>query len=220
MPKIPFGSFDQYWASYAKLSAKHNAPPLYDAVKKMFVFETFLSIMSHVHRAERLAEQAKGTITNANQSELQNDVEQEYSDNESVCSDDSVSTSGDSDEKVVQYLKGILWVMDLFMTGRCPDYYFEYTYCTAPSRKAVQQYLFKYSTEDLAKAIVLPRSNEPGLLPSVCAIMLLPPTAKSLVHSSLWPLFDTYNNLKVKTNGKASLIEYFHFRSFLKKHLL
>ncbi|KAF9910108.1 hypothetical protein EC991_007240 [Linnemannia zychae] len=105
---------------------------------------------------------------------------------------------------VKDYLEGVLWNLEMYCSGVCPDVSFTYKFRTAPPRRAIVTYvdmiaqrkpyqtLSPISTKKLVGVV---RSEKTYLHPLVCAMVLLPidraaaylPESMALVQSSIVP---------------------------------
>ncbi|KAG0371896.1 hypothetical protein BGX24_001017 [Mortierella sp. AD032] len=123
-----------------------------------------------------------------------------------------IEDSADQENKsysVKDYLEGVLWNLEMYCSGVCPDVSFTYKYRTAPPRRAIVTYVDtiaqKKSYQSLSpsstkKLVSVVRSDKTYLHPLVCAMILLPidraaaylPESMALVQSSIVPS-DTKN---------------------------
>lgn len=91
---------------------------------------------------------------------------------------------------VAEYMKGLLWVLEMYRHGYCPDFYYifrkDFNPCAAPS-------LIVQHAAALEDVLVAPRSEYPPMRPLTCGVALLPVDAaeKYILPSTpkLQPLF-------------------------------
>ncbi|KAI7830315.1 XRN 5'-3' exonuclease N-terminus-domain-containing protein [Gamsiella multidivaricata] len=116
----------------------------------------------------------------------------EERDGGSDSSEDSSTDSEETSEKegdprhysVKQFLDGVLWNLEMYCTGKCPDVSFCYNYRQGPPRRALVDYvntiasishhsnLHPRTTKDI---VSIARSDKKYVHPLVCALILLPP---------------------------------------------
>ncbi|KAK3829881.1 MAG: hypothetical protein JOS17DRAFT_791610 [Linnemannia elongata] len=168
------------------------------------------------------------------ESETEGSEQDEYgnaSDMESVGGDDS-STDDDEDKggdinatgsnsdiddnldqekkySVKDYLEGVLWNLEMYCSGVCPDVSFTYKFQTAPPRRAIVTYVDTIaqkkpyqtlSASSTRKLIRVVTSDKTYLHPLVCAMILLPidraaaylPESMVLVQSAIVPKESRY----------------------------
>ena len=78
----------------------------------------------------------------------------------------------------LSYLEGILWTVETYVDGECPDYGWEYGYDIAPSASAIASFLLQQlrarATKDIQVVISTPRSERQALPAPVVASLVLP----------------------------------------------
>ncbi|KAF9188669.1 hypothetical protein BGZ51_000408 [Haplosporangium sp. Z 767] len=172
------------------------------------------------HQQEPLQHQRQpgcrdGTCSNIDtygEYENKSDMESEDEDNDSSAENDSDSDDGDAvvededahrdqdinDTKtfvVKKYLEGVLWNLEMYCTGSCPDVSYSYGYQAAPPRRAIREYVASIAQtkgnhamlpRTTCKILMAPTTNKSYPHPLVCSLILLPATSGSLyLHGSL-----------------------------------
>ncbi|KAF9098046.1 hypothetical protein BGX23_007203 [Mortierella sp. AD031] len=122
----------------------------------------------------------------------------------SEIEDDDGSTLVNLPYSVKQYLVGVLWNLEMYCSGVCPDVSFTYDFQTAPPRRAIVAYVDSIaqtkpyqalSPSTTRKLASVATSDKTYLHPLVCAMILLPidraaaylPDSMALVHSAIVP---------------------------------
>ncbi|KAG0336073.1 hypothetical protein BG000_006966 [Podila horticola] len=89
---------------------------------------------------------------------------------------------------VQKYLVGILWNLEMYCSGKCPDVAYVYEFQYGPPRRAIAAYVTALAevkgTQDLtpastSKNLAPAKSDRLYLHPLVCALILIPPTTGS-----------------------------------------
>ncbi|KAF9305673.1 hypothetical protein BGZ74_009316 [Mortierella antarctica] len=89
---------------------------------------------------------------------------------------------------VQKHLVGILWNLEMYCSGKCPDVAFVYEFQYAPPRRAITAYVTALAqtkgAQDLtpastSKNLAPAKSDRQYLHPLVCALILIPPTTGS-----------------------------------------
>eukprot|EP00743_Colponemidia_sp_Colp-15_P010063 GILK01011048.1.p1 GENE.GILK01011048.1~~GILK01011048.1.p1 ORF type:complete len:812 (-),score=128.27 GILK01011048.1:190-2625(-) len=125
-----------------------------------------------------------------------NEADEDDQDDELVS---SVRIAGSYDCKT--YFEGILWILNMYMTGHCPDYRWFYRYRHAPLPSAASQFF-----AELDQPLQCPQSNSLPLTPLQCALALLPATATEILPVSLHPLLGEHgpmHSLHLSENCEA-----------------
>ncbi|KAF9543617.1 hypothetical protein EC957_000621 [Mortierella hygrophila] len=121
-------------------------------------------------------------------------------------SNSDIDDSSDQEKKysVKDYLEGVLWNLEMYCSGVCPDVSFTYKFKTAPPRRAIVTYVDTIvqkkpyqtlSASSTRKLVGVVTSNKTYLHPLVCAMILLPidraaaylPESMALVQSAIVP---------------------------------
>ncbi|KAF9580206.1 hypothetical protein BGW38_003245, partial [Lunasporangiospora selenospora] len=128
---------------------------------------------------------------------------------------------------VPQFLNGILWNIEMYCTGTCPDVSFAYSYQHAPPRRQLISYInalaetsehHKLLPSSTHKLLHVPTSPRQYLQPLICALVLLPagsgtqflPPSIASIHTSIVPedcINPTQDDLDVYDQKVQGLIE-------------
>ncbi|KAG0064573.1 hypothetical protein BGZ89_009017 [Linnemannia elongata] len=136
-------------------------------------------------------------------------------------SNSDIDESPDEEKKysVKDYLEGVLWNLEMYCSGVCPDVSFTYKFQTAPPRRAIVTYIDtvaqkkQYQTlsaSSTKKLLGVVTSDKTYLHPLVCAMILLPidravtylPESMALVQSAIVP-----NDSRYLTHEEMMTIE-------------
>ncbi|KAF9947761.1 hypothetical protein BGZ72_010294 [Mortierella alpina] len=118
---------------------------------------------------------------------------------EEAAVEDAESEEDDSNPySIKQFLQGVLWNLEMYCSGKCPDVSFTYEHRTAPPRRAIVTYvdataqtklnhrLLPSTTNKLVGVIA---SDKKFLHPLVCALILLPAeTGAAYLPQSIAPI--------------------------------
>ncbi|KAF9929850.1 hypothetical protein FBU30_001163 [Linnemannia zychae] len=131
---------------------------------------------------------------NTSDVETENEV-QDSSDDETEGNIDASGSDSEVQEDISQgnrslivkdYLEGVLWNLEMYCAGVCPDVSFSYKYQAAPPRRAIVEFIDAIaqkklhqalSTNTTKKLISVVRANKSYPHPLVCAMILLPTSA-------------------------------------------
>ncbi|KAF9333646.1 hypothetical protein BG006_003348 [Podila minutissima] len=127
------------------------------------------------------------------QSDGNDNIDAEDSDSDSEPGDLESEDKEDEELDVKSYsvqkhLVGILWNLEMYCSGKCPDVAYVYDFQYAPPRRAITAYVTALAqtkgTQDLtpastSKNLAPAKSDRQYLHPLVCALILIPPTTGS-----------------------------------------
>ncbi|KAF9968230.1 hypothetical protein BGZ70_005773 [Mortierella alpina] len=128
------------------------------------------------------------------------------SDGEDVAPvEDAESEDDDSNRySIKQFLQGVLWNLEMYCSGKCPDVSFSYDHRTAPPRRAIVAYVDTAAQAKVNhrllpsftnKLVGVIKSDKKFLHPLVCALILLPaesgaaylPQSIAPIHTEIVP---------------------------------
>ncbi|KAF9943078.1 hypothetical protein BGZ67_007723 [Mortierella alpina] len=133
------------------------------------------------------------------------DSDSESDGEDAAPAEDAESEDDDSNPySIKQFLQGVLWNLEMYCSGKCPDVSFSYEHRTAPPRRAIVAYvnttaqakvnhrLLPSTTNNLVGVIA---SDKKYLHPLVCALVLLPaesgtaylPQSIAPIHTKIVP---------------------------------
>jgi hypothetical protein len=119
--------------------------------------------------------------------------------------------------KVPMFLSGILWTLHMYITGTCPDFYFNYQWFTAPSRVEIVDFCKPPASSDYNVIIAhmqlqptIPQSTYPPLPAAVVSAILLQSDCVHLVPPSSAPLITVFESLAYKNIGYIPLLTEYH----------
>ncbi|KAG0272999.1 hypothetical protein BGZ95_011189, partial [Linnemannia exigua] len=163
-------------------------------------------------------------LEESEQEEYANASDMESQDGDSIGSDDEtggnidatgsgsdIENSADQENKpysVKDYLEGVLWNLEMYCSGVCPDVSFTYRFRTAPPRRAIVTYvdtiaqkkpyqtLSPSSTKKLVSLLPIDRAG--AYLPESMALVhssIVPGDTKNLVHEEMMVIEETVHGI-------------------------
>ncbi|CAO3564090.1 unnamed protein product [Mortierella alpina] len=133
------------------------------------------------------------------------DMASESDGEDAAPAEDTESEDDDSNRySIKQFLQGVLWNLEMYCSGKCPDVSFSYDHRTAPPRRAIVAYVDTAAQAKVNhrllpsitnKLVGVIESDKKFLHPLVCALILLPaesgaaylPQSIAPIHTSLVP---------------------------------
>ncbi|KAG0002079.1 hypothetical protein BGZ65_002941 [Modicella reniformis] len=148
-------------------------------------------------------------------SETDDDEDEDKNKNENNDAEDPITGQDSEDEtatkkfSINKFLTGVLWNLEMYCSGKCPDVSFCYNYPSSPPRRALISFvnstaqMKRYRTlqpSATTKLISVERSDKKYLHPLVCALILLPqekgamylPQSIAPLHTQLVPSESRY----------------------------
>ena len=92
-----------------------------------------------------------------------------------------------NEDKVVNYLEGLLWCLNMYETGVCPMYDYVYKYKKSPSPADIDFFL----QHNKNIKIEIPTSNTPPISTNIFTLLVMPKKAKKLIPSKYHKYMDT-----------------------------
>ncbi|KAF9135837.1 hypothetical protein BGW39_011426 [Mortierella sp. 14UC] len=128
---------------------------------------------------------------------------------EATGSGSDIEDGADQENKsysVKDYLEGVLWNLEMYCSGVCPDVSFTYKYRTAPPRRAIVTYVdtiaqkkpYQSLSPSSTKKLLLPINRATAYLPESMALVqssIIPSDSKSLAHKEMMVIEETVHGI-------------------------
>ncbi|KAG0223477.1 hypothetical protein B0O80DRAFT_230578 [Mortierella sp. GBAus27b] len=117
--------------------------------------------------------------------DVEDDTDDEINDDtEDLNLDQDSGNDADLTSSVGEFLTGVLWNLEMYCSGKCPDVSFRYLHPSSPPRRAIIKFVESVANmkrhqalhpKTTSTSVNVARSDKDYLHPLVCGLILLPP---------------------------------------------
>ncbi|KAJ3167893.1 hypothetical protein HDU88_001840 [Geranomyces variabilis] len=178
LPKMRKVTFDQLWNCYRRAADQYPKGHLVDLAGESFDVAFLKAIISGIGPRSGW----QGPAPSAND-ELEDEAALDAVGLDPNRWEIDMTPAARRDQSA-NFLKGIIWCLEMCVNRNCPDYSFEYPFFTAPAPKDLAAFLDEMIADRRKNQLSWPRSTSPAVHPVICAAMLLGADGKEFMDPS------------------------------------